>query len=51
MMWEVFNYITGETVGFTDDKLDAWRRVRANASLDLINADRESADFISHDYR
>lgn len=44
-MYEVFDYITGETVGFTDDWAEAKRRAASSPRLDWINADHESGDF------
>lgn len=43
--FEVFNYVTGETVGYTQSKLEVGRRLLADPTLDYICADDEASDY------
>lgn len=47
-MFEVFNYVTGETRGFTDDIIVADLYCAFNSQCDYINADEECSCTLSN---
>jgi hypothetical protein len=47
-MYEVFNYVTGETYGFTDDYFSALWYAGHRESADYINADEECSCTLSN---